>query len=316
VEYGFVTMADGSQRKVSRLVLGAARFGGEVMEDTAFRLMDRYFERGGNALDTARVYGQWLPGGKGTSECTVGRWIRSRGVEKEIFLITKGGHPPLSDLHMSRLSPEEVQSDMEMSLEALGVSAVDLYFLHRDDVRLPVTGIMDTLHELAAAGKARSIGASNWRVRRIKEANAYALAQGKTPFTATQIQWSYGDFSRAVGDDTLVGMDDGEMQGYRQMNLSVMAYSSQAGGVFFCGYKPDLSDAAPKHMPYVTEENIRRYGELLNRCRKERGMTPERVVLEHITHHPLLSGYALIGPSRMEQLDQALAAANPMEKEA
>ena len=98
------------------------------------------------------------------------------------------------------------------------------------------------------------------------------------------------------------------MAAYEGMDLAVMAYSSQAGGVFSRGYRPDLSDAAPKHRRYVTAENIRRYGALLARCAAEPGMTPSRVVLEHVTKCPRVNGFALVGASSTEQLEASLDA--------
>ena len=40
---------------LSKLVLGCGRFGSGISRDDAFRLLDRFFECGGNALDTAHV---------------------------------------------------------------------------------------------------------------------------------------------------------------------------------------------------------------------------------------------------------------------
>ena len=308
MEYGFVTMADGSKRKVSRLILGTALFGGGIDEDAAFRMMDLFAGQGGNALDSARVYCEWLENGRDASERTVGRWIRSRGMENQIFLITKGGHPRLDSMHVSRLSPEEIRGDMEKSLDVLGLDRVDLYYLHRDDERLAVGGMMDALDELVRAGLTRAIGGSNWHARRLIEANDWARAHGKHLMTASEVQWSYVDFKNAVSDDTLVGMDEAELALYQQTDLAVMAYSSQSGGVFSCGYKDDLSDAAPKHRKYVSGENIRRYRALLERCAKEPGLSPSRVVLEHVTRHPKLNGFALIGCSSADQLKATLSA--------
>ena len=306
MEYGQVRMADGSHRQVARLILGTAGFGGVMDKDLSFRLMDQYANAGGNALDTARVYGGWHPGGVGASERIVGEWIRSRGMEKEIFLITKGAHPAPEAMDIPRLSPADILGDFECSLEDLGTEKIDLYFLHRDDISLPVSGIMDALDSLVQGGRALAIGASNWRAKRIEAANQYALEAGKAPFTATQIQWSYADYSPACPDPTLVLMDDAERAAYEKMpEISVMAFTSQAEGIFAKGYLPDLSDAAPRHRKYVTEENIRRYRELLRLCEK-RGISPVQVALDYITRHPSLPGFALIGASSPAQLAQAL----------
>ena len=308
MEYGNISMAGGSERRVSRLVLGTALYGSAISRDAAFEMMDIFFEHGGNALDSARVYASWLPNGVDASERTVGEWIRSRGVEKEVFLITKGAHPKhFENMRLPRLSREEIESDIARSMEVLG-TPIDLYFLHRDDRNRPVSDIMTTLSGLVGKGYVRAIGASNWFVDRIGEANAWADAKGAPRFTASQIQWSYADFRASVTDDTLVGMDEAELAGYEKMErMAVMAFSSQAKGVFSCGYAPDLSDVQPKHRAYVSEENIIRYQRLLAVCRRDH-VRPERVALEYITKNTRVNGFAVIGASRKEQLVSTLTA--------
>ncbi len=300
MEYGKIKLADGSEKLISRSILGTARFGASTDEDTAFALMDRFFEKGGNAFDTARIYAG------GSSEKLLGKWIRSRGVRNEVFVITKGAHPPLTDMHASRLDRASINDDMEKSLEAAGLDRFDLYYLHRDDVNRDVADILTTLNGFIGQGLALSLGASNWKAKRIAQANAWAKANGKTGFAASEIQWSYADFTPAVRDHTLVGMDDAEEAAYSSepllKDMAVMAFSPLSHGVFQMGYKADLSDALPKHMSYVTDENRRRYKALL-----DTGLPAAKVMTEHITKHPAINGFAVIGASGLAQLDELLA---------
>ena len=75
-------------------------------------------------------------------------------------------------MHISRMSPREIVSDIEDSLRHLQVETIDLYYLHRDDPARPVSEIMETLNAQVRAGKIRHLGCSNWRAPRIREANA------------------------------------------------------------------------------------------------------------------------------------------------
>ena len=143
---------------VSVIGFGTAEFGGRHPESLARELMDAYVSIGGNFIDTARVYGDFVTPRNGESEKIVGRWMENRGNRDRIFLSTKGGHPPFTDLHHSRLSPEEVRSDMAASLEDLRTDHVEIYWLHRDDESRPVGGIMETLQSLIEDGTARMIG--------------------------------------------------------------------------------------------------------------------------------------------------------------
>ncbi|HOO29060.1 MAG TPA: aldo/keto reductase, partial [Lachnospiraceae bacterium] len=170
--------------------------------------------------------------------------------------------------------------------------------------------IMDTLHEFVKAGKVKMIGASNWRLARILEANAYAAANKKTPFTVSEIQWSYVYCTnKTFHDDTLVCMEDHkeEYNAYLKAGIPVFAYSSQGHGVFSCGYQPDLSDIAAKHRDFYCEENIKRYQLLLDKCRQEQ-VTPSHVVLNYIMENEL-NGFAIVGCSRLSQLKESLEAA-------
>ena len=54
-----------------------------------------------------------------------------------------------------------------MSLQSLQVDCIDLYWLHRDDVKQPVEGIIDTLAEQVKLGKIKYFGCSNWSLERV-----------------------------------------------------------------------------------------------------------------------------------------------------
>ena len=312
MQYTTIRMGDGTEKKISRMVLGSIHFGTMIPQDDAFRMMDMFWEAGGNAIDTARVYGSWIPGQEAPSERTIGAWVRARGLEKEAFIITKGAHPPMEDLHHSRLAKEDILFDVERSMEILGLPKIDLYYLHRDDVNRPVSDIMQTLDEAMKKFPIRAIGASNWRAARIRAANEYAEAAGIAPFTASEVRWSYIQFPEGHGDDTLVSMDPCEYAAYSRMDLAVMAYSSQGNGLFQKGYAPDLSDLPERIRFMATEENIARYQRMLAYT-NEKGVSPSRFVIRYITDDPTLNALALVGCSNAEQLKQSLEAMEEKE---
>src|SRR4051794_7548084 len=111
----------------SVLCLGGGPFGSDLDEQVSFSLLDAFFEGGGNFIDTALVYGEWLPGGKGLSEKTLGKWLRSRGNGHQIIISSKGARPRLDTMNVQRLSPKEIVSDLEESLQNLGTETIGLY---------------------------------------------------------------------------------------------------------------------------------------------------------------------------------------------
>src|SRR4051794_38881139 len=92
----------------SVICLGALPFGVSLEEGLSFALMDRFFAEGGNFVDTALVYGEWLPNGKGQSERTIGKWVKDRGARDLVIIGTKGAHPRLSSMHIPRLARDEI----------------------------------------------------------------------------------------------------------------------------------------------------------------------------------------------------------------
>ena len=106
-------------KKVSKIALGAVEFGSTIPKKESFALMDAFFEKGGTVFDTARVYCDWLENGANKSESTLGEWVKERGLRERVWLSTKGGHPPQSDLHVSRVDEKNVKADLEASLKYL-----------------------------------------------------------------------------------------------------------------------------------------------------------------------------------------------------
>lgn len=76
--------------RVSPLCLGAMNFGeawkeamGECTKETAFAMLDYFYEQGGNFVDTAVNYQL------GESEQWIGEWMESRGRRDEMVIATK-----------------------------------------------------------------------------------------------------------------------------------------------------------------------------------------------------------------------------------
>lgn len=292
---------------MSSLVLGTDYFGSGLSKDDSFRLMDAFFAAGGTALDTARMYASWLPGGDGMSEKIVGAWVRERGLRDSVTVITKGGHGQKGDGGLGRLRREELSQDISESLDHLGF-APDIYLLHRDNVNIPVEDIMETLHSFVKAGYTRAIGASNWRADRIAAANAYAKSRNLTPFVTSEIQWSlaYSD-GEMQGDPSLVCMDGTEFEFYEKTAMPVLAFSSQAKGFFARGASGEAqnSKAESRFDCPLNRERLRRVIALA----EKRGLPVTAVVLAYITSNRFPAA-ALIGCKKLEQVADSMRGAD------
>jgi len=244
--------------QISALCLGVAEIGVRQTQTEAYRLFDFWVEHGGNGIDTARVYSDWIPGEKHRSERILGDWLKATGVRQQVVLATKAGHPPFgNNSSRVRLSPAELQQDLEGSLETVGTDYIDIWFLHRDDESIPVEQIIDTCDAFVRDGRVKALGAANWTASRIRKANDYASRAGKAGFVATQLFWNLGSRHYQGLESTLLSMDDVAEQLHGSANLVAMPYSSQASGFFSNWLEGD--DAArlkAERSGYATKANF------------------------------------------------------------
>ena len=276
---------------ISRFVLGAAGSGAYFNQ-----ILDRYLSSGGNCLDTAAVYGE--------SERIIGRWLKSSGVDrKDLIISTKGAHPPIGDMKNSRMTEADISHDIENSLVDLGTDYLDVYYLHRDDENVPVGTIIDILNKYISKGALLSLGASNWSVKRINEANEYAKQNGKAGFSFSQICYSFANITaKEYGDTTLVCMSDEDYAGYAENKIPVMAYSSQARGFFYKNFNdPSLATGR-----FATSENLGRLDRLKFIC-AQKNITPEEAVCAYLTSsaNPV-TVLPIVAASSVEQIERTL----------
>lgn len=286
--------------QVARIVLGSLVFDVEAM-DLVRTLMDEYVARGGTIVDTAHVYRA------GRSEQALGQWLRERGGRERLSIITKGAHHAPDGTR--RVRPEVIEAELTVSLERLGVDYVDLYLLHRDDSAVPVGPIVECLNAQLAAGRIRAFGGSNWSAARLDEANEYAWRRGLRGFTASSPNLALAVPSEPMWTEVIYATGDAaELAWYRERQMPLLAWSSQASGFFSGRFTPeDRSDEVVARV-YYTEgnwERLRRARELARRL----GATPTQVALAWVLHQPFPT-FALVGPNTLAELRDCLGAAD------
>lgn len=219
--------------KVSALCLGTAEYGAGISKESADRQLSQFYENGGNFIDTAHVYGDWVPGEKARSERVIGKWLSENGLRNHVIISTKGGHPELSDMKASRLRREDLEEDLNGSLRSLNTDYIDLYFLHRDDRNIPVCELIDYLEEKRAEGKLRYYGCSNWALDRLRAANEYAEKKKYSGFVCNQILDSLAKVNAEIpAKDGMIALDQEYSAYHKHENLNLMAYMSMSGGYF------------------------------------------------------------------------------------
>jgi aryl-alcohol dehydrogenase-like predicted oxidoreductase len=273
-------------RDMSRLVLGTM-----LLTDAGTDVLDEYVRLGGNAIDTARVYGD------GEAERVLGAWLEQRpSVREQLVIVSKGAHPSGD---RRRVTPEEIERDLRVSVELLG-GPIDLYLLHRDDPSVPVGTIIECLAGLRDAGLLRAYGTSNWTTSRIDEANAWAASHGLDGFCLSSQHLSLAAQNEEQWADTRSANDPEIHAWHERTQTPLLAWSVQARGYFF---------------GRTGSEVLRVYDNAQNRERRRRaeelgerlGRTTAQVALAWVLHRPF-PVYACFGARTVDHVREAFAA--------
>ena len=294
---------EGIEKKVSKFFMGTFGMFPDNMEKH-FTVLDAAYDLGITAIDTARAY---------DSEPTVGEWLATRGNRENIVLLSKGCHP---DDGVERVTPEAIDEDLKVSLEALKTDYLDIYLLHRDNPSLPVGPIVEKLNEIKAAGKVRAFGGSNWTHTRLEEANEYAYAHNLTPMSVSSPNFSLAEQVKnpfAPGCVTIAGNKNAEAQAwYTKNQMPVLAYSSLARGLFsgritreLLAENPDAIDQFCR-IGYCYEENFVR----LDRCKEiaaDKGCTIPQVAMAYVLDCPM-NAFPIIGAANRSEIESSLGA--------
>lgn len=288
------------------LCFGPAMAGTTMDEDTTFKMLDVYTELGGNIIDTAHVYADWMNMGSCMSEKTIGNWLASRGMHGKIKIATKGGHYRFDTPDVSRVTPEELHIDIQEGLEYLKADCIDLYWMHRDNTELPAGVLVDFFNEQIKKGIIKAYGGSNWSNQRVAEANAYARKNGLIPLTGVQNMWSCAERNSDIDmDKTLVLCDKDETDFYKKDDIALWAYTSQANGYFNI-----LEDAGEDNLPphvkntYHNENNINRL-KRINTIAKKYGSDTQTVCLSYL-YSQQFPCFAIFGTGNMEHLKKIM----------
>ncbi|KAF5374282.1 hypothetical protein D9758_004554 [Tetrapyrgos nigripes] len=189
--------------RVSPLCLGAMSIGdkwndfmGSMSKEESFKLLDAFFEKGGNFIDTANSYQDE------TSEQFIGEWMELRGVRDQIILATKYTHgyknmdPQVKQTtNYVGNNVKSMQISLRDSLKKLRTDYIDIFYVHWWDWDTSIEEIMDALHNLVVSGKVMYLGISDTPAWIVSQANQYAKWNGKTPFVVYQGGWSITDRS-------------------------------------------------------------------------------------------------------------------------
>jgi len=223
--------------------MGMSQSYGKGDDDESIRTLHRALDLGITLIDTADAYG------KGANETLVGGALRGR--RGEVVLATKFGLvPPPGGGPATEVDarPERAKTCCEASLQRLGVDAIDLYYLHRVDPKVPIEDTVGAMADLVREGKVRFLGLSEAGPRSLRRANAVH------PIAALQSEYSLWsrDPERAV------------LPVCRELGIGFVAFSPLGRGFLTGGVKSldgldanDVRRKLPRFQDGNLDDNIR-----------------------------------------------------------
>jgi aryl-alcohol dehydrogenase-like predicted oxidoreductase len=272
------------------VALGCWPIAGQTTLDTSdadsIATIQACFDLGVNHLDTAFVYGP-----NGESENLIRRAIEGR--RDEVVLATKCGIHYEGGAMITDGRPERLRLECDESLRRLGTDRVELLYLHAPDEKVPVEESAGALRELMAAGKTRSVGASNFTLEQ------FQAFQAVCPLSA--VQMPYNMLQRDIERQTIPWC--------RERGIAVMVYWPLMKGLL-AGRMPrthqlDEGDSRQKYPMYQGDE-WQKNQDFVDRLREAAaisGHTVAQLVVNWTMNQPGITS-ALCGAKRPWQIEE------------
>lgn len=287
---GFVVSAQGLG------CMGMSHAYGSSDEAESLRVLERALELGVGFWDTADFYGH------GENERLLSRVLKTR--RGEVELATKFGivgAPGDSLARAVRGDAAYVAEACDASLKRLGVETIELYYLHRVDVTVPIEETVGAMAALVKAGKVRYLGLSEVTASELRRAHAVH------PISAVQSEWSL--WSRDVEEQVVPAC--------QELGVGFVPYSPLGRG-FLTGKLPpleqlepnDFRKAQPRLQSDVIDENRALVREV-ERAAVELAVPAAQVALAWIHLQARRFGIAVVpipGTKRVAYLEQNVGA--------
>ncbi|MCB0473540.1 MAG: aldo/keto reductase, partial [Flavobacteriaceae bacterium] len=137
----------------------------KVDKKEMIRLLHQAVDLGIKLFDTAEAYGPY------TNELLLGEALSAQ--KKGIAIATKFGF----DIQDGKLvgvnsHPDNIRKVAEESLKRLNIDAIDLFYQHRVDPKVPIKEVAGTVKDLIKEGKVKHFGLSEAGLDTIRKAHA------------------------------------------------------------------------------------------------------------------------------------------------
>lgn len=255
-----------STLKVNRIGLGCmgmSEFYGSFDETESINTLHKAIELGVNFFDTADMYG-W-----GANERLLGKAFKGRWDDVIIatkFAVMRGPNGEFLGLNGK---PEYIRQACDQSLQNLGVDAIDLYYMHRQDPKVEIEEIVGAMSELVNQGKVKHLGLS--------EVNAETLRRAHAVHPITALQTEYSLWSREPEQEIFAVC--------KELGITFVAYSPLGRG-FLTGAITSRADleqgdfrlSNPRFTDEAISENLK-FVEVIDQIAQSKKVSKAQVAL-------------------------------------
>jgi L-glyceraldehyde 3-phosphate reductase len=279
-------------------------FGDDRTVASRRELLRRAFDLGITHFDLANNYGPPY----GSAETNFGRFLAEdlRPYRDELIISTKAGYDMWPGPYGEWGSRKYLLASLDQSLQRMGLDYVDIFYSHRADPDTPLEETMGALHTAVQQGKALYAGISSYSPERTREAARILRGLG-TPVLIHQP--SYSMLNRWIEEELLATCEE--------EGIGVMAFGPLAQGLLtdrYLGGIPEDSRVRTGKVfteDMLSEENLDRV-RALNAIAERRGQTLAQMAIAWTLRDPRVTS-SLIGPSRVDQLEENVAALDRLD---
>ncbi|MFF4268531.1 aldo/keto reductase [Streptomyces sp. NPDC001536] len=255
--------------------------------------LERALELGVTLYDTADAYGA------GENERFLSPFFKAH--RDEVVIATKFAlsiPPDDPTRRVIRNDAPYIRQAVEASLKRLDVDVIDLYYMHRRDVNVPIEESVGVMAELVREGKVKHLGLSEVTGTELR------TAQAVHPIAAVQSEWSL--FSRDI--------ETGVVPAARDLDVALVPYSPLGRGFLtgtFANADKDLTaDDFRRQQPRFTGENAAANVALLDPIRtvaEAHGVSLAQVALAWVQQQARVHGLSVVPipgtrkPGRVEE---------------
>lgn len=275
-------------------------FGGVDTFENGRAMVRRAFDLGITHFDLANNYGP----PPGSAESNFGEMLRLdlKPYRDELIVSSKAGWDMWPGPYGNWGSRKYLLASLDQSLKRMGLEYVDIFYSHRFDPETPLEETMGALDQAVRSGKALYAGISSYDAKQTSQAAAILRELG-TPCLIHQPRYSM--FARWV--------EDGLLDVLGNEGVGGIAFCPLAQGLLTDRYLSGIPAGSRASKPYsflkkndVDEHKltqVRALGEIA----AARGQTLAQMALAWVLRDKRMTS-ALIGASRVEQIEQNVAA--------